>query len=66
MAVSRDRELLSQSNPEPDQIRKSITALEKEASYVQKCMNAGLREWISGQTVIDEIYSLVQQLNQKL
>jgi hypothetical protein len=66
MAVSRDRELLSQSNPEPAQIRKSITALEKEASYVQKCMNAGLREWISGQTVIDEIYSLVQQLNQKL
>lgn len=66
MAISRGRELLKQSNPEPDQVIKSIAALEKDASHVQKCMNAGLREWNSGQAVIDEISSLIEQLNQKL
>ena len=66
MAISRARELLNQSNPEPEQVRKSIAALKKDASHVQKCMNAGLREWNSGQIVIDEIFSLIAQLNQKL
>jgi len=66
MAISRGRQLLSESNPQPEQVKKSIEALEKEVSYVQKCMNAGLRDWNSGQAVIDEISSLIEQLNQKL
>jgi hypothetical protein len=66
MAISRGRELVTQSNPDPNEVRKSIAALEKDASHVQKCMNAGLRDWTSGQAVIKEIKSLIQQLNRKL
>jgi hypothetical protein len=66
MAISRGRELLSQSQPDHDEVRKSIAALKKDASHVQKCMNAGLREYSSGKAVIKEIFDLIEQLEQKL
>jgi DNA-binding NarL/FixJ family response regulator len=66
MAISRGQELVSQSNPNPDEIRKSIAALKKETNYVQKCINAGLRDYISGQKVLDEITNIIQRLEEKL
>ena len=66
MAISRGRELASQSQPDPNEVRKSIAALKIDASYVQKCINAGVRNHASGQTVINEISDLIQQLKQKL
>lgn len=66
MAISRGRELASQFQPDPDEVRKSIAALKKDASHVQKCINAGLREFSSGESVIQEIVGLIEQLEQKL
>jgi hypothetical protein len=66
MAISRGKELASQFNPDPNEVRKSIAALKKDASHVQKCMNAGLRDYSSGQSVIKEISDLIEQLEQKL
>lgn len=66
MAVSRGRALLNQSNPDPDEIAKSITALKTDADHVRKCIKAGLRDYDSGQAAIDEISGIIQQLEQKL
>jgi DNA-binding NarL/FixJ family response regulator len=66
MAISRGRELLSQDNPDPDEIRKSIGALVIDASHVQKTMNAGVRDYVSGEATINEILDLIQQLKKKI
>jgi len=66
MAVSRGRELANQENPDPDAVRKSITALEKDAEHIRKCIKAKIRDYDSGQTSIDEINDLIRQLNTKL
>ena len=66
MAVSRGRQLLAQDNPHPDDIKKSIAALEKDANHVRKCIKAGLRDYDSGQAAIDEITDIIQQLEERL
>jgi DNA-binding NarL/FixJ family response regulator len=66
MAISRGRELASQQTPNPDEVRKSITALRKDSEHVRKCIKAGLRDYDSGQASIDEISALIQELEQKL
>ena len=66
MAISRGRELVKQLNPNPDEVKKSITALRQESTYVQKCIKAGLRDYDSGQAVISEISNLIQQLQEKI
>jgi hypothetical protein len=66
MPISRGRELLSQDNPNPAEIRKSIGALIIDASHVQKTMNAGLRDHASGEATINEILDLIQQLKDKI
>ena len=66
MAISRGRELAGQPNPDANEVRKSIAALHKDASYVQKCVNAGLRDAIEGQSTIQEISDLIVTLEQKL
>jgi DNA-binding NarL/FixJ family response regulator len=66
MAISRGRELVNQSNPNPDDVRKSIAALRTDANHVRKCIKAGLRDYDSGQAAIDEISSIIQQLEKKL
>jgi len=58
--------IASQSNPDPNEVRKSIAALHKDLSYVQKCINANLRDCVSGEATIKEISDLIQQLEQKL
>jgi DNA-binding NarL/FixJ family response regulator len=66
MAVSRGRALLSQSNPDPNEISKSIAALKTDADHVRKCIKAGLRDYDSGQAAIDEISEIIKQLERKL
>jgi hypothetical protein len=66
MAISRGRELLSQDNPDPDEIKKSIAALVIDASHVQKTINAGLRDYASGEATINEILDLIQKLKNKV
>ena len=66
MAVSRGRELLAQSNPNPLEIRKSIAALNVDAEHIRKCIKAGLRDYDSGQKAIDEIRSLISELEKKI
>jgi DNA-binding NarL/FixJ family response regulator len=66
MAVSRGKELLSQKNPDPDAVRKSIVALEQDAEHIRKCIKANLRDYDSGQGSIDEINDLIRQLKGKL
>jgi DNA-binding NarL/FixJ family response regulator len=65
MAVSRGKALLKQSNPDPNEIAKSITALKTDADHIRKCIKAGLRDYDSGQAAIDEISDLIKQLEQK-
>ncbi len=66
MAISRGKELLAQSSPNPNEVRKSIAALEQDKSHVEKCINANLRPYESGQVVIREITDLIEQLKKKL
>jgi SMC interacting uncharacterized protein involved in chromosome segregation len=66
MAVSRGRELLAQLNPNPDEIRKSIAALEVDAEHIRKCIKANLRDYDSGQKAIDEIRRIISELEKKL
>lgn len=66
MAVSRGRELLAQSNPDLNEVRKSIAALNVDAEHIRKCIKANLRDYDSGQKAIDEIRSLISNLEQKL
>jgi DNA-binding NarL/FixJ family response regulator len=66
MAISRGRELLNQSSPSADEVKKSIVALQKDAEHLRKCIKAGLRDYDSGQASIDEISDIIQQLRQKL
>ena len=65
MAISRGRALLSQLNPDPNEIAKSITALKTDADHVRKCIRAGVRDYDSGQATIDEINEIIKQLEQK-
>jgi len=66
MAVSRGLELLKQTNPNPEEVRKSIAALILDAAHIQKCINANFRDRSSGEASIDEILNIIQQLKQKL
>lgn len=66
MAISRGRELVNQSTPNPDDVRKSIAALRFDADHIRKCIKAGLRDYDSGQQSIDEISDIIRQLEQKL
>lgn len=66
MAISRGRALLDQLNPDPDEIAKSIKALQTDADHVRRCIKAGVRDYDSGQAAIDEIREIIQQLKERL
>jgi len=66
MARSRGKYLLSVVNPDPEQVKKSIAALKLDAEYVQKCMNAGVRDWMSGEETVKEINTIIEKLEKKL
>jgi DNA-binding NarL/FixJ family response regulator len=66
MAISRGRELAAQATPNPDEVRRSIAALQTDSEYIRKCIKAGLRDYDSGEAARNEISALIQQLKEKL
>jgi len=66
MAISRGRELADQLNPDPNEVKKSIAALSVDAEHIRKCIKANLRDYDSGQKAIDEIRSLIINLEKKI
>jgi chemotaxis regulatin CheY-phosphate phosphatase CheZ len=66
MTIQRGKDLLNQSQPNVDDLRKSITALKQEQKYVESCIELGFREESSGKKVLCEITQLIAQLEEKL
>jgi hypothetical protein len=66
MTIQRGNDLLNQSNPNADELRKSIAALEWQRPYVQNSINIGIRDEKSGQENVDEMSELIQKLEEKL
>jgi hypothetical protein len=65
MTIQRGKDLASQSNPDPNELKNAIIALENEKKYVENCILIGFRDSTEGQTVVDEISSLIHQLKEK-
>jgi lipid II:glycine glycyltransferase (peptidoglycan interpeptide bridge formation enzyme) len=66
MTIQRGNDLLNQSNPNADELRKSIAALKWQRPYVQNSINIGIRDEKSGQENVDEMSELIQKLEEKL
>jgi hypothetical protein len=66
MAITTGKNLLAKSTATRQELTNSIAALNKEKEYIQKCINAQLRDRESGNSNIDEISELIQQLEAKL
>jgi hypothetical protein len=66
MTISRAKKLITQSNPDPDKVRRMIECLKSESNYIQMCMDKGLRDIESGEKSINEISGLINELENKL
>jgi len=66
MTISRGRDLASQLNPDPNKVRRVIECLRWESSYVQECISKGSYELNAGRQVVEEISSLISDLEKKL
>jgi hypothetical protein len=66
MTIQRGKDLLNQSNPSANELRKAISSLQQEKRYVENCMELGFREQGAGQIVVNEISNILTQLEQKL
>ena len=66
MTISRGRELVSQSNPDPNKVKRLVECLRWESSYIQECIDKGHRDQKSGEEAIKEISTLISELEQKL
>jgi hypothetical protein len=66
MTIQRGKDLLSQSNPSASEFKKAILSLQQEKNYVENCMELGFREQGSGQIVVNEIFDIITQLQEKL
>jgi hypothetical protein len=66
MTIQRGKDLLSQSQPNVNDLQKSIAALKQEKQYVKNCIELGFREKSSGEKVVGEIAELITQLEEKL
>ena len=66
MTIQRGKDLLNQSNPSANELRRAILSLQQEQKYVENCIELGFREQSSGQKVVDEISGIVTQLEKKL
>lgn len=66
MTIQRGNDLLNQSNPKADELRKSIAALKWQRQYVQKSMDIGIRDKESGQENVDEMSDLIGKLEEKV
>ena len=66
MTIQRGKDLLNQSQPNVNDLQKSIAALKQEKKYVENCIELGFREKSSGETVVGEIAELITELEEKL
>jgi hypothetical protein len=66
MTIQRGKDLLNQSQPNVNDLRKSIASLKQEKKYVENCIELGFREKSSGEIVVGEIAKLIAQLEEKL
>lgn len=66
MTIQRGKDLLNQSNPNASDLRKSIAALEQEKKYVINCVELGFREKTAGDATVQEISTLIKDLEEKL
>jgi hypothetical protein len=66
MTIQRGKDLLSQSNPSANELRKAILSLEQEKQYVKNCIELGFREQGAGQIVVNQISDIITQLEEKL
>jgi septal ring factor EnvC (AmiA/AmiB activator) len=66
MAITTGRSLLAKTNATRQELMNSIAALNTERNYIQKCINAQLRDRDSGNENIQEISTLIQDLEAKL
>jgi septal ring factor EnvC (AmiA/AmiB activator) len=66
MAITTAQKLLAKSNVTRQELTNSIAALNKEKKYIQKCIDAQLRDRESGNSNIDEISGLINSLEAKL
>jgi hypothetical protein len=65
MTIQRGKDLLNQSNPSADELRRSITDLEQEKQYIINCVLLGFREKTAGDANVQEIYALIKELEEK-
>jgi hypothetical protein len=66
MTIQRGKDLLNQSNPSANELRKAILSLQQEKKYVENCIEVGFREQGAGQIVVNEISNIITQLQEKL
>jgi len=66
MTIQRGKDLLAQSDPSANELRKAILSLQQEKKYVENCIELEFREQSSGQIVVDEISDIITQLEKKL
>lgn len=66
MTIQRGKDLLEQSDPSANELKKAILSLQQEKKYVENCMELGFRNQHSGQIVVDEISNRIVSLQEKL
>ena len=66
MAIQQAKDLLTKSDATAQELRTSIAKLKVEKWYVQECIDTGLRESESGNIVINEISTLIKNLEEKI
>jgi hypothetical protein len=66
MTIQRGKDLLNQSDPNANELRKAILSLRQEKKYVEHCIDLEFRDQVSGQKVVDEISEIITQLEEKL
>jgi hypothetical protein len=66
MTIKRGKELLNKANATADELNRGIAALRWEQQYVLNSILIGHRDHSSGQQTVEEIASLIQELEEKL
>lgn len=66
MTLQKAQDLLDSPNPSKKDLQKAIEALNWQIEYIEKTINAGLRENASAQKPIQEMRDAISQLEEKL
>ena len=66
MTIQRGKDLLNQSDPSANELKRAILSLQQEKKYVENCIELEFRDQLSGQKVVDEISDIITQLEEKL